>query len=268
MIYPLSDRKGKHIKGLLQKKNRVKYSEYIAEGFSIVDEALRRPRDVLSLLIDEDILDKASAQIDLAESKAIPVFTTYHENFAKFSDTKNPAGIMAVVKRDIDRERKRIYRAIESDNAFIIYVEEIQDPGNFGSIIRNAEALGAHGVITGSGTVDITNPKVIRGAMGAHFFIPVVNTLEIGFGLNGFKNRDFRIAATVLDDKALSIWEYKTPDKLLLAFGNEAAGLSDKVIDIADELLTIPISGKSDSLSVASASAIFIASLTSQRKVY
>ncbi len=256
MIYPLSQRKEKLIRKLGMKKFREEIGEFILEGHSLVREAIERPRDNRLILVAESAMDRNLEITDIADIKGVPVFQCSDRKFQELSDTVNPAGILSIIKRDVDQIKSWFIRRMDESKALILWLEGIQDPGNFGSIIRSAEASGLTAVIAGAGTVEITNPKTIRGSMGAIFHMPVLTIKELAMGFGSFRQKGFEVAATVISPDAVDMWQYEPPKKLLLLLGNEAHGLSFDTIEDADTLLTIPIEGKSESFGVAATGAI------------
>lgn len=266
MIQKLSDRRTKLIRRLSDGKMRRKTGEYLVEGFSLVEEAIKRPRSIDLIVLTKSAVPNANIILDIAEDKAIPVFSTSDKDFKELATTNSPQGVIAVVKRDIEMARKLFTQALDKDPSLIFYLDGIQDPGNLGAIIRSAEAVGASAVIAGENTVEITNPKVIRGSMGAFFNIPVLDLEEANMGINGMKRRGFTVAATLLSPEAISIWDYEPPTKLLVVFGNEARGISFDVIEKSDVYITIPIDGSSESFGVTASAAIISAILRNKQK--
>ncbi len=256
MIYPLSSRKESYIRKLGKKKFREETNEFLLEGHSLVREAIERPRENTLILVADSALERNAEIIDIADIKGIPVFQCSNRKFAELSDTTNPAGILSVIKRNPEQIKAWFMRRMEETKALILWMEGIQDPGNFGSIIRSAEASGLTAIVAGAGTVEITNPKTVRGSMGAIFHIPVLTAKELSMGFGSFRQKDFTVAATVISPDAEDMWDYQPPMKLLVLLGNEAHGLSFSSIEQADTLLTIPIEGKSESFGVAATGAI------------
>ncbi|MFP4458895.1 MAG: TrmH family RNA methyltransferase [Candidatus Zixiibacteriota bacterium] len=266
MLHKLSERKAKHIRSLSTSKMRKKYGEYLVEGFSLVEEALGRPRDVRLVAVANSMLERATLILDICEAKAIPVFTVNDSEFPDLATTVTPQGVLAVVDRNIDMARKLFMEALEKDISYIVYLDGIQDPGNMGAIIRSAEAVGASAILAGENTVQITNPKVIRGSMGAFFHIPVVEHKEIGMGVNAIKKYGFTVSTTLISPQATDIWEYEPPKKIMMVFGNEAHGISFDIIDKADDMVTIPIDGKSESFGVTASASIISAVIRNRHK--
>src|SRR5262249_35350462 len=125
-----------------------------------------------------------------------------------------------------------------------------QDPGNLGTIIRTALAFDAAGLILTAGSVDYLSPKVVRSSMGAVFSLPIVVEQELATCLSQLKERKIRLVA--LDAKASRTFEIeKRGAQAAYLFGNEGQGLSSQALELADEVVSIPISPSSESLNVA-----------------
>lgn len=168
------------------------------------------------------------------------------------SDTDSPQGVLGVA--DIPEHH---LRSISVSGAFrIVLLDGLQDPGNTGTILRTAAALGARAVIALPGTVDLWNPKVIRGAMGVHFhLLPMVHaTHEDSFDF--LKTSDVSLWGASADGDAIGARQ--APERLAIVLGNEGAGLSDVVRDQCDFLVSIPIEPGVESLNVAVAAGIIL----------
>ncbi len=167
--------------------------------------------------------------------------------FCETSPVKTPTGIMALISIPAIKAIP-----VNKNEAFCVLLESIQDPGNLGSILRSAAAAGACDVYLSTDCTDAWSPRVLRAAMGAHFLLHIherSNLVEIAKLFNGKT-----ITTTVQAKKSL----YETPltGPIAFVFGNEGKGLSDKMLEISNEQITIPMLGKTESLNAASAAAI------------
>ena len=158
------------------------------------------------------------------------------------SDTETPQGILAVVRQS-GYEMKDILR--KQENAHLMILETLQDPGNLGTIIRTAEGAGVSAVIMDRGTTDIYSPKVIRSTMGAIFRMPFVYVE----GAVDYDHADYT-------------------GKTGFLIGNEARGLSDDITSMADVCVKIPMAGKVESLNAAVAASIFMFEAARQRRKF
>lgn len=178
--------------------------------------------------------------------------------FKQMSDTITPQGILAVV-----RKTETSLEQISGGHTYII-LENLQDPGNLGTILRTAEGAGISGVIMNRGTVDIYNSKVVRSTMGAIFRVPFMYTDDLKATIVQLKNKGIKIYAAHLGgNKYYSEPDYNKASAFMI--GNEGKGLSNEICSLADELIVIPMSGKVESLNAANAATILMYEAFRQR---
>ena len=146
-------------------------------------------------------------------------------------------------------------------------LDGIQDPGNAGNIIRTADALGCTGVICLTGTVDLFSDKVVRASMGSIFNIPFLDNVSRDTFVDACHDNDVIMVATALDKLSLKHYmaEYNSPTAVV--FGNEGNGVSKELMEAVDRKVYIPMSGKAESLNVASAAAIVLYEANRQRAI-
>lgn len=245
--------------GLLEKKNRDKQHKYLIEGIHLVKEALLARADIECVCyeveggIPAELREAASAGIDVewvGVSSAV---------ISKCSDTKTPQPVFAVVRKD----RGMVQPLLDKERSLVVVLDGVQDPGNVGTIIRSADAVGADGVIVGAGCADIYGPKVIRATMGSLFHLPVVNG-KLGEVLPQAKARGIRLAGTSLQ-AAANCFAYDFIGPVWLLFGSEGDGLSSEVRELMDDGLIIPMRGKAESLNVAMAASVLLYEAMRQR---
>ena len=181
--------------------------------------------------------------------------------FSKISDTVTPQGIMTIVKKSETSPEKMFSN---EKNLFII-LEDLQDPGNLGTIIRTAEGAGVSGVIMSKNTVDIYNPKVIRSTMGAIYRVPFTYVRSLPEAINELKQRGVTVAAAHLSGKNEYFDEDWSKDTAFI-IGNEANGITDGTSIQADLLVRIPMEGKVESLNASVAAAILMYEAVRQRR--
>lgn len=258
MITSTGSAQVKHIISLLSRaKARREDKEYVVEGIRMVSEI---PSDALvKVYMSETFADNnGNAYGNKAEIVSDNVYN-------HMSDTKTPQGIMAVV-RMMEYTLSDILSGKESKAApLILCVENLQDPGNLGTIIRMGEAAGASGVIISSNSVDVYNPKVIRSTMGSIFRVPYLitdNLLEI---IEKIKNNGVKVYAAHLDGKgAYTDMDYTGGTAFMI--GNEGNGLTDEAAAMADCLVKIPMAGKVESLNAAIACTVLAFEAARQRR--
>jgi TrmH family RNA methyltransferase len=163
--------------------------------------------------------------------------------FAELSPVVNSTGILALVNVPG-------VRVPETVN-FVLMLEDIQDPGNLGSMLRTAMGAGVDTVYLSKGCTDVWSPKCLRGGQGAQFYLPIVEGADIVKVLNGFNGNSY---ATTLAGESLYAHDLTKPTAFVI--GNEGAGLSRDVINAANHEVSIPMHEKLESLNAAAAAAI------------
>ncbi len=237
VISSLENEKVKHYLKLQQKKYRDKYQEFLVEGRHLVLEAYRA--GVLKELIycDEEALPLAVPQVEVSYSI-----------LKKLSDTKTPQKVLGLCQK----------LAETTIGNRILILDEIQDPGNLGTIIRSAVAFDIDTIVLGNNTVDLYNPKVVRSTQGMLFQVPIVfftidQLLPI---LKGLKIPVYATRVEYGDSVATLTKEEK--ERFALIVGNEGSGVNPTYFAFSDKNLYIPMSAKVESLNVAVATSIIL----------
>ena len=256
MISSTSNPQVKWVTALQKKaKQRREESLFVVEGLKMVMEA---PEDMLvRVYATESFLSGHEDVILKTEPE------TVSENvMSAMSDTISPQGILAVVKQP-SYDVKKLTDGTE--NPLFILLENLQDPGNLGTILRTAEGAGVTAVIMSSDTVDIYNPKVIRSTMGSIYRVPFVYTENLSETVEWLKSAGVNIyAAHLAGVKDYDEADYSHASGFLI--GNEAKGLSDEISAKADCYIRIPMQGKVESLNASVASALLMYEAFRQRK--
>lgn len=170
--------------------------------------------------------------------------------FREVSTVKTATGLMAVVPIP-SPEAIPVQKRGQAES-FRVLLEAIQDPGNVGSILRSAAAAGASDVYLSNGCADAWSPKTLRAAMGAHFLVRIhegANLAEVAGMFRG------KVIASILGAKK-SLYQMRLTGAVAFVFGNEGAGLSDELLQVAHERITIPMPGGAESLNAAAAAAV------------
>ena len=236
MIYRSTDNKKiKELKKLNIKKYRDQSNLFLVEGEHLVLEAYKKK------LLEELFLEE-NAVLDLN------VKTSYlSRNVIKFiSELDNPSNIIGLCKKV---EKKEIGNKI-------LVLDNIQDPGNFGTIIRSAVAFNIDTIIVSNNTVDLYNSKVIRASQGMLFNINIIKK-DLDVFIPELKNNGYKIYATRVNG-GKSLKTIEKMEKFAIIMGNEGAGVSDNLIDLADEYLYIDMNTNCESLNVAVATSIIL----------
>ena len=198
--------------------------------------------------------ERGAALLAALEQRA-PVRRLGDADFAAHAATESPQGVLAVAATPRWGLEDLLTAAHEP--AVVLVLDAVQDPGNFGTLVRSAEALGAAGVITLPGTVDPWNPKSIRAAMGSSFRLPLVPAEWAGAS-DWLRAAGFRLLAGAMGGES----PRGSTGREALVVGNEGAGVSRTVLDEVDQLVGIPLRGRAESLNVAAAAAILLYELT------
>jgi len=243
----------KALLGSRGKKIRQSEKEFIADGIQSVREALSPSfpdaPELLNLYVTEKGYEKLQEEIPAEVLDKAPIIHVADSVMNEMADTESPQGILALSKFT----EITLYKIKQREAKKIAYFWEIQDPGNSGTVIRTAEALGFDAVIFSKNSVDVYSPKTVRATVGALWHIPVVEGIDIEELIEFAETGDFFTIALAGDGQG-TILELPKSEKTIVIFGNEARGLPD--IAGIGARVAIPMKGKSESLNVASAAAI------------
>ena len=173
--------------------------------------------------------------------------------FSFMSDTKTPQGILALVKMP----KYTLKDIVTGENTFVMIIDDLQDPGNLGTILRSGEGAGITGVLISKKSVDIFNPKVIRSTMGSVFRVPFVVSSDLVRDIKALQEQGVNVFAAHLDGK-VKYTECDYRGKTAFVIGNESKGISNEVAKCADTLIKIPMHGEVESLNAAIAATILM----------
>ena len=260
MITSCSNPKAKQV-ALWQANARERRSAgiFLAEGFKMCEEAPRE--SVREIYVTPQALEKSREQPRIsAKLERIGYETVSEEVFRKISDTQTPQGILCVV----ERPRHTLEQLLSVPDPLLVALEDLQDPGNLGTIVRTGEGAGVTGIVMSQGTVDIYNPKTIRATMGSIYRVPFVYTEDLGRAVGQMRERGIRVyAAHLAGGRYYDSFDFKTGTAFLI--GNEARGLGGELSRQADDLLKIPMEGQVESLNAAVSAALLVYEAHRQR---
>ncbi len=236
-------------------KERRKDKVFLVEGLKMFEEA--PPECILEVYLSESMDRKLKGSADQKDKELYckVVKTRFDvisdDLFAKISDTQTPQGILSVLKQpDYSLER-----LLECENPLFVILENLQDPGNLGTILRTGEGAGITGVIMNNGTVDIFNPKTIRATMGSIYRVPFIYVESLPDTIEKLHQRGVHTYAAHLQGKDyFQSLSFQEPTVFLI--GNEGNGLTKETADLAEKYLKIPMEGKVESLNAAVATAL------------
>lgn len=263
MITSLHNKEIKEVAALAtKKKERDRQGLFIVEGPKMFGEA---PAERISRVY---LAQGAAAQMRMQYGEKLAGLsceTVSDEVFAKMSDTKTPQGILCLVRQQ-QYNIEEILRDGNKKQPLLIILEDIQDPGNLGTIFRTAEAAGADGVIMSGRTADIYNPKTIRSTMGSVYRIPFLYVEDLSSIIMRLREKGVLIYAAHLGGTAAyDACSYRKGTAFLI--GNEANGLREETAACADTMIHIPMEGQVESLNAAVASSILLFEASRQRRL-
>lgn len=275
MITSLSNSRIKHIIALREKsRDRNKEGLFLAEGIRMFEEApIDRIREVyysesfLGMVGQKtdgksDRHEKMLERLSECHKKGISVEQASDEVFRKASDTCSPQGILFVMEQFGYSLDQMLLKAEETHKEgggepLFLVLEDIQDPGNLGTMLRTGEGAGVSGVIMSRGCVDIYNPKTIRSTMGSLYRVPFVYEEDLGRAIDLLKGHGVRVyAAHLKGEQYFDRISYPGGSAFLV--GNEGNGLRKETADQADSYIKIPMKGSLESLNAAVAAALLL----------
>ena len=296
LITSVNNQRVKEVANLKQKKYRTESGTFFVEGLRAVQEAVQYA-DVTELFYTEaeagrlDEVLKAAGNVpadtkEKSENKknannnnagtakkrneaanGIRMYQVDEKVMAKLSDTKAPQGVLAVIRTPEQNLRQLRPGTASDNNAPVIILDRVQDPGNLGTIIRTADAVGALGLILLEGCVDAYSPKVVRASMGSLFHLPVVQDVTAEEALTWCYRNGYEPAATALKN-AQNVYKADISKKMAFLFGNEANGVAEELQAAVETRLFIPMAGLAESMNVAMAAGIILFEGLRQRKFY
>jgi TrmH family RNA methyltransferase len=237
----------------LQKKSKAREEQgvFVVEGWKMFDEAVK-----LGILIRAYVSDSfyhTKMRDNAKYFDDIDYEIVSDSIFKEVSETKTPQGILGTVKQP----KYCLEHIIGADDAFLLLLEDIRDPGNLGTMIRTGEGAGISGIILNSSCVDVYNPKVIRSTMGSIYRVPFYQAEDFGSCLKKIKEKEIVIYAAHLMGKTYDT-EGLFRGKCAFLIGNESNGLTERSASMADVRIKIPMAGKVESLNAAVAAAILM----------
>jgi TrmH family RNA methyltransferase len=242
----------KLLSSLKLKKFREQKNLFVVEGEKIIWECTASDWKINEAFFSEETYANNGRLLEELRKKKISISIALPKDFEKFSNDKTPSQIAALVER---KKLNEIGLLNLPKKRFLI-LQNISDPGNFGAIIRSADWFGVNGVVCDENSVELTNPKVVKGSMGSIFHLPVAESVELIQFCEKLKAENCRILSTSTTGKNLS--QIVFPENCAVIFGHESSGVSDQLNEIADEVIAIPKFGKAESLNVSIAASIIL----------
>ena len=236
----------KHIRKLKEKKYRDEYGEYIVEGIKLINEAIEEKQNVKTIIVCDNCNKEALNQNSMYEVAKLDCIYVDEKVFNTITEVKNPQGILAVV------EKQNKEKQINFNEDIIVVLDDIQDPGNLGTIL----SVGLSQIIVSKKSGDVYNSKVVRSTMGAIFRVNVIESENLKDTIKEIKKHKFNVISTSLDtDK--SLYDINL-NKTVIVIGNEANGVSKEIQELSDIKIKIPMLGKTESLNASVATGIVL----------
>ena len=230
----------KNAKKLHQKKYRK--SAYLIEGWHLFEAAVQAGVTIEKIFALESYRDQLAA---------FPQTVWVSEEILlDLADTQTPQGIVAVIQ-------KEEVGLPDLHQGKFLFLEDVQDPGNVGTMIRTADAAGFTGVIVSNKSADIYSLKTLRSMQGSHFHLPIYR-LSLATFVEEAKKSDLPILATTLSRDSKDYRELSSLENFVLVMGNEGQGISSVIAESADQLVHISMKGRAESLNVAVAAGILM----------
>ncbi|MGV8970218.1 MAG: TrmH family RNA methyltransferase [Microbacteriaceae bacterium] len=240
---------------LAKKEARLQTGFFLLEGPQAVSEAMAfRPELLVELYATPTALDRYPDIARGAAETDLEIEFVTEQVLESMADTVTPQGIIAVCKQ-FPTSLKDI---LAGEPTLLAILEEVRDPGNAGTIIRAADAAGADGVILTGRSVDLYNPKVVRATTGSLFHVPVALAADLSGVLDRVRAAGLSIVAADIKGEDLLVARQagtlSSPTAWL--FGNEARGLTDEQLALADRAITVPIYGHAESMNLSTAASV------------
>jgi len=258
-----ANKKVKLAAALKQRKQREKNGLFVAEGIRLCEMAADAGWKMEFCLLTSHVREQERGKeiIEKLDRQACPLYEVPEHIFAKAAGTDNPQGIMVIMAQ----KNPSLPDKPERDKPLYVVMDGVQDPGNAGTIIRTADAVGADGVILLKGSVDVYGDKTVRSTMGSIFHVPIYNGVTVKELTTFIQSSDLQLLATALDETATPIFDQKLTQGTAVVLGNEGNGVSKEMLAVAQKTY-IPMYGQTESLNVGMSAAIVLYEALRQRR--
>jgi len=258
LITSIQNERVKGWAALLDKKHRDRTGLFIIEGIHLVLEACSEAAPVETIVYDAE-RGIPTELLPCREAVKAEWIQASPAVMSRCTGTDSPPPVFAVAaKPKVDKAV--LYR----NDSLIVVLDGVRDPGNVGTIIRSADAVGAHAVVLGKGCADVYNPKTVRSTMGSLFHLPIIDGADLPKLLQDAKERGMKLVGTSLQAQH-SCYSYDWKGPTWLVMGSEGSGVSPQVSALVDEAVIIPMAGRAESLNVAMAATVLLYEALRQR---
>jgi TrmH family RNA methyltransferase len=235
-------------------KERREAGAFVVEGVRLVEDAANANWKFRLALFDETLNERGRSLVEKLKSQGVDVEEVSASLMKSVSDTETPQGILAVLELT--------QLPIPNNPDFILILDQIRDPGNLGTLLRTAAAAGVQAVLLPPETTDAFAPKVVRSGMGAHFRLPI-HSLTWDQIKQAIQSAGAQVFLADMDGR--SCWETDLRQPVALVIGGEANGASEQARALANQKISIPMSGDVESLNAGVAGSILMFEVTRQR---
>ncbi|MDR3611054.1 MAG: RNA methyltransferase [Ignavibacteriaceae bacterium] len=246
----ISKNKLKYYSLLLKKKHRELKKQFIVEGLKSIEEGLNSNYTCEAILVTDEYENNTR---EIPKKYNVQIETLNEEEFRKLSDTVTPQGIAAVFNYPPEKDINKIRSEL------IVCLENIGDPGNLGTMIRNCDWFGITDIVLSKNSTDPFSPKTVRSSMGSIFHINIYDQTDLDQFLESYKKKGYKVLCA--DTEGEDIYGFQFEGKGILILSSESHGPSVDILRLSDHRITIPKFGKGESLNVASASAVILSCL-------
>ena len=258
MISQITSKENQNIKNFIrysnEKKIRNRDGVFTLEGMNLITEAFEENVNVKSVFLSTSFMEKHSGTVSFLLEKNTLLYEIPDEIGKRMSQTQMPQGIFAIAKK-VD---KPLFLDTIYNEGKYLALYDVADPGNLGTIIRTADALGMNGIILSKDCCDLYSPKVIRSTMGSLFRVPLLHVNDFSALLSDLNQNSVFTVASSVHKNAVALNTYSFSNPAVLFIGNEARGLPEEIADHCVNRLTIPMGERTESLNVAMAAGILM----------
>ncbi|HNT57378.1 MAG TPA: RNA methyltransferase [Syntrophales bacterium] len=251
----LSKNRERDIRRLHQKKNRDRENLFLAEGFHLLEEALQGIlHPVLEVFVEETALSRLEILAKrVPRLRKIPAYVLSPRQLEKISTEETPQGAVCLCEK-----KKGPGKGLNEDSApWLLYLEEMSDPGNLGTLLRTAAWFGTSPVLLGPNCADPFNPKVVRASAGAVFHVEILEDIKPD-DLKELASREGYAVVAAVPEGGLPPKAIGKGGRNIILLGNESRGLSKELLGLASQRVTIPQRGRGESLNVALSAAMLL----------
>lgn len=248
---------------LHEKKHRNRTQRFFFEGHKLFSEARDARIPIECVIVEEQAYEKYRPLFEDADFEILLVPPSVYE---KVTDEQAPQGIFCIAKfpdnlkfsHTISITGSHLGDIIKTKAPKYLICDGLRDPGNLGTVIRTANALGFDGLLLSADCADVCSPKTVRAAMGALFRLPITIAEDIPASIAELRNAGFDVRAAALTDAAQPLGTYRVTDKTVFVIGNEGHGLAEETVAACDGAVIIPMAPGAESLNAAIAASILM----------